>query len=534
MAFRIGGSVGRWWEKNKGAVAGLAGAGLGFALGGPAGAAAGYGIGSSVGGGNRAGAAPGTAGNTAEMEDLRRRRAAGLDSLERDAQHPYQAPLENDPMTGVQYDAPTSRPRDTSLFDKATNMTRPDGTIQNDAIDELRGMGQFQYRDRGPANMFNDNLEAIKGFQGEAGSLAKQFALNGAGSGGSVGARSVGAMTERANVDELMKFDPSASFEKYVTGAQGAFDETLKTANDRLTDTAAGGNRLKTGFFDLDRGELGRQLSADARNAMQMKALETNQQKLDAITSGTGIRANDLNSLREQYLAAETGNADRALRADTGNADRDSDFRLKSLGLLSDNDALRLKAMTTGRDFMVQDRDREDKIFNDDRESARTDFERWQDTLGKVGATQRADRSRNDDIFESDRDFNLDADTRRQGYYNDDEDRRLAAWQAGNDTRFRGGAVARGDREFTQGVHDNATNRYLDFLSGSSDRAQGAANAAATTAANRANSRNDLWGTILGTGGGLLADYLGRPRATVNDRIRTRTTTNDPNAPRAV
>jgi hypothetical protein len=515
---KIGGWVGKQWEQNKGTLAKVGSASLGLipGVGIPLAIAAGA---ATSGVQNKswrpAGSAPA---GVSEADDLKRRRQEGLDKLGQDWENPYEVPLENDPTTGISYDAPKSGQRDSKYLDKATSMQRPSGTIANDAIDELRGRGEFQYGDRAPNDIQNDALGEIRNFRSGAGNLATQFATGGYSGGGApaaVGSRDVSAMTERANVDELMAFDPQAAFERYVTGAQGAFDETLKTNNERLIQTAAGGGRLNTGFFDLDRGELGRQLSADARNAMQQKALETNQQKLSAITSGTGIRADDLNALRAQYLEAESGNADRSLRAgqttaELGSkaADRDADFRLKSLGIMGDAEDRSLDALDIARGYQVGDQERKDKIFEGDRTFKKGTFDDYNDTLGQVGIIQRGDRDREDDIFSEDRDYYTGLDETAGNRFESDRDYDLAAWGAGNDTRFKGGAVARSDRDFKQGLKQQAKTDYLDLLSGNSDRVQGDINAQRAADAAKAASKDDLWGNILGTVGGYAADYF--------------------------
>lgn len=470
-----------------------------------------------------------------EMADLTRRRRAAMDALEEDFNNPRIEGLNpgEDPAAGIQYNRPTVGPRDTSLFDRATNMTRPDGTIANDAFDELRGRGEFTYRDRPPEMMTDDPMAEIRNFRSGQGDLAAQWATGGYTGGGGTAFSAAAApeisrdgIDERASVDELMAFDAASAFERYSEGAQMKMRSALDSANKRLTNSAAGRGRLNTGFFDLDSGELGRQISGDYRADLLSKALETTQLNLSAKEKATGIRATDLAAVRalkaevamkqaELGLDASTVNANLSAQNSRAAADRDANFRISAAGLMGNAEDRRLASLETARGMMERDRTRVDKNYESDRDFARTTDQDYRAQLDTIGRIQRDDRARNDKNYESDRGFLLDADKLRQGNYDSDRDYGLAAWETENRTRLAGGELARSDRDFRQGARDNARDRYLDWLAGNSDRAQGAENARRAEAAGRANSNNDLWGRLLGTAGSLAGDYLTR-RSTRN------------------
>lgn len=483
--------------------------------------------------------------------DLDGQHRTAMDRLRKDFENPRATPLGNDPSQGVQYDAPESKQFSSTHRQNAANMRRQTGPIANDAMEEARGKGQFQSADRVPMNRANDPWEEIRNFRGESDDMAKQFAENGVpggGGGGSGGGRgssnftpqeitasSMNAMKERADVSELMSFDPSKSFEQYMTGAQSRMADTLDKGNRNLTNSAAGGNRLNTGFFDLDAGELGRQVRQDFSNDLADKALETNQQKLSAITSGSNIRAGDLDSLRGQDLDAQRGNQNASMDAQINNArnresafesnsrwenagaDRDANFRMDALGFMDRADNRRLQSRNDARNLMDGDEDRYNDSFNEDREFDRESFNDHTGLLERVGGRQREDRDRDDNLFESDRDWETDMGDRDREDYESDRDFDMDRWGQQNDNRFRGGDVARGDREYEDDFRTGQQDRYLDFLSGGMDRETGRENARNQANATRGAGRNQMIGDIVGAGIGFAADRYsnrgGRGRA---------------------
>lgn len=112
-------------------------------------------------------------------------------------------------------------------------------------------------------------------------------------------------------------FNADAAFNKYLEGAQMKEREVMKTEMDRLSQNAAGRGRLNTGFFDLDRGELGRQISTDYRSDAMMKALDTNRQQLDYIMgkANVGLQNNQgrMNAASNAY-GMLSGDRDFAMR----------------------------------------------------------------------------------------------------------------------------------------------------------------------------------------------------------------------------
>jgi len=334
-------------------------------------------------------------------------------------------------------------------------------------------------------------------------------------------------MTERADVSELMNFDPSASFEQYMTGAQSRMANTLDEGNRNLTNSAAGGNRLNTGFFDLDAGEMGRQVRQDFSNDLANKALDTNQQKLSAISTGSNIRAGDLDSLRGQDLEAQRGNQNASMDAQINNArnresafesnsrwenagaDRDANFRMDALGFMDRADNRRLQSRNDARNLMDGDEDRFNDSFNEDREFDRQSFNDHTGLLERVGGVQRDDRARDDNIFESDRDWETGRGDEDRRDFESDRDFDMDRWERQNDNRFRGGDVARGDRAYEDDYRSGQQDRYLDFLAGGMDREQGRENAQNQANAQRSSGRNQMMGDILGAGIGFAADRYG-------------------------
>jgi len=70
-------------------------------------------------------------------------------------------------------------------------------------------------------------------------------------------------------------FDPRAAYQDFATGAinrgKGVLDQSLQ----RLAGSAAGAGRLDTGFYDLDKGDVVRNVWGDVNNTLSSAALQT-------------------------------------------------------------------------------------------------------------------------------------------------------------------------------------------------------------------------------------------------------------------
>ena len=415
--------------------------------------------------------------------------AQGMNELNglRDGYKGYQY---NDPMTGIDYNAPGD-----DLIDRATNAGWEkdpgfDATIQNDALGDYRnatfddgiqndatsGMGDRFATAYTPGIDGPDALNEM----GDAYSGMMGLSRTGGGAQG---------YAAQADLSALDGFNADASFERYATGANNRFMSSLQSGLDTLRDNAAGGNRLNTGFFDLDSGKLGRDLRQDFANDMSAAALQTNQQNLAAKTSAAGYRT--------QLGTATAGNMTQASIANANN-------RLSALEAASRTAQNRAALQRDDRAFKADRFDTQTKNLFDLGNVQRDDRKFRADRFDAAGTRQLnvADRQRDDRKFtygvgqdrldRADNRTKLDRST-----YLDAAAAQQKNWQAGVDARMKGSEML--DERFR-----DRRNSYLDMLSGMTDRAQGTQNARDARNANRSNA----WMQLAGQAVGLGANYL--------------------------
>ncbi len=114
-----------------------------------------------------------------------------------------------------------------------------------------------------------------------------------------------GSRLSGAYDEGIMSFDPREAYQEY---ARGAAAESEGVLGERLKAMQAGaGNRLDTGFYDIDRGDVIRNVRADLSNRLAQGALQASGQRLGQL-EGMGALG-----LRRGELGAEirAGSADR-------------------------------------------------------------------------------------------------------------------------------------------------------------------------------------------------------------------------------
>lgn len=113
------------------------------------------------------------------------------------------------------------------------------------------------------------------------------------------------------NFDQLMNYDPSQYGQEYARGAYGEFERNLEGQLRELTERSAGG-RMRTGWFDADRGRVVTSNARDFSNALSRAAVDFSGQRLDAIGRASTLgfqraEAMDSNARQMASLAAELG-----------------------------------------------------------------------------------------------------------------------------------------------------------------------------------------------------------------------------------
>jgi hypothetical protein len=120
-----------------------------------------------------------------------------------------------------------------------------------------------------------------------------------------------GREAERRARAGLEAFDPRAAFQEYAGGAQRMFMDELGRELTTLRGQSVGAGRLETGFWDLDQGDVIRNVSGDFQNRIASGALQTagmeQQRRGDLLASGT--------EARNRYFDLLAGTYDRATDA---------------------------------------------------------------------------------------------------------------------------------------------------------------------------------------------------------------------------
>lgn len=448
------------------------------------------------------------AGGAAGGSQLDQLNASGMSELN-DLRGTYKDFSYEDPMKGMSYDAPGG-----DLIDKAADSkwaTDPGfgTTIKDDALDQYRNATFDGAITNDQATGFGDRFKtmynpALSGVDATGDMQSAYTAMMGlANSGGGATAGSATAGVANVDTSSLDSFDADASFQRYATGANNRFMDSLQTGLDGLRNNAAGGNRLNTGFFDLDSGKLGRDLRNDFSNDVASRALETNNQNLTARNYSVGAR--------KDVSIANAGNATQASVASAGNATQASIAnarnRLDALTQANSSAESRAKFQRDDRNFAADRYDMQTKnqFANADLQRGDRDFRagRFDKDTGRkldVANMQRDDRKfsygvqqdgldRGDKRLTSDRTNYLDAASAKQ-----------KAWQASGDMRMRGSELM--DERFR-----DRRNSYLDMLSATSDRAQGAQNARDQRSSQSKAGWMNLAGQAIGVGASI---YAGR------------------------
>lgn len=239
--------------------------------------------------------------------------------------------------------------------------------------------------------------------------------------------------------------DFQGMFDRYTTGARGAFTSALQQEIDRLGQTAAGGNRLNSGFFDEDTGMLSRQLYGDYQNQANMAALDI-----------LGLQASDTNSRRTAATSRGSLALDAANLASRAGQSA-ADAAIERANIAQRNRSAQRDAYETDRTFSRGNYET-DRTFNEDQWRDRRDTARnwWENDRDTGRDNFESDRTFGRNNYESDRDFTEDRyrNTRnyRTGLLGDAIDRATERSQSAAD-RYR-----------------NDRNDYFDFFTGQQDR----------------------------------------------------------------
>jgi hypothetical protein len=113
---------------------------------------------------------------------------------------------------------------------------------------------------------------------------------------------------EDAAYGAASSFDPSKAFTSYADAGLQGVKSQLGTELDSLAGKAAGSGRLNTGFYDLDQGDVARNIYGDYGRGVQQAALQTTGMQQQNNMGLLNYAADKRNS----YLDLLTANQDRA------------------------------------------------------------------------------------------------------------------------------------------------------------------------------------------------------------------------------
>lgn len=436
--------------------------------------------------------------------------------LQNDLESQWRTPnipgIANDPLDGVDFNVPGGEDIDRAVNSPWADNPEFDSTIQNDALDELRNL---RTGNEGTLNTLDsransgDYLPPLEGdMDGQIREQATGLMRGRFGPPGSstalMSAQGAGASADdlRSDMSPLSTFDADASFQRYMAGANDRMMQSLESGFKTLRNNAAGGNRLNSGFFDLDGGDLGRNIRRDFSNEIARAALDTNNQNLAARTSLTGFRVDENSAIRDARVRASIASADNATQASIANARNQLDAAGIDLDYIREGNRLAEGASDrarTDRDFRATRFDRQTNDLQELTRLRRGDAEFDARRLESVRRGQETDR---DVRYTAQRDRTNRADERTRNdrsTFMDAAEARRRAWESGTDARFRAGQMRRQDRDFAEDVTRDRRNTYLDWLSGRTDRLVGMDNAdrqrRADAQGRRENNRAQAWGT---------------------------------------
>ena len=99
----------------------------------------------------------------------------------------------------------------------------------------------------------------------------------------------------------MQGFDPRAAFKEYRAGALADTKDLLGRELSDLAGRAAGSGRLNTGFYDMDAGDVTRNVLGDFNNRTAQAALQTSGQRLNQLQGAGNYSINAGNTALEAY-----------------------------------------------------------------------------------------------------------------------------------------------------------------------------------------------------------------------------------------
>lgn len=122
------------------------------------------------------------------------------------------------------------------------------------------------------------------------------------------------------DASDVSDFDPSEYGGEYARGAFGEFSDELGDEFDRLTTVNAGTGRLKTGWFDRDRGKAAVRIAGDFNNKLAQAATTFSGQRLQALSGGADLRLRRAQGIDTANLTRAEGIDRNAISASSANA----------------------------------------------------------------------------------------------------------------------------------------------------------------------------------------------------------------------
>lgn len=122
---------------------------------------------------------------------------------------------------------------------------------------------------------------------------------------------------------DVSNFDPSEYGSTFAKGAYGEFSQNLNRKFEDLTTKNAGTGRLRSGWFDRDRGRAAVEIGGDFNNKLAQAATTFSAQRLQAVTGGADLRFRAAAGVDAGNLSRAQGmdaNAIAASGANAGNA----------------------------------------------------------------------------------------------------------------------------------------------------------------------------------------------------------------------
>lgn len=220
------------------------------------------------------------------------------------------------------------------------------------------------------------------------------------------------------------------AFYNYANAGANILQTKMKDTHRGLTDNAAGRGRLNTGFFDEDTGNLWRQLSGEATDQMNSRALDAARLDMEPAMQNARLRTQ-----------VSEGNADRDLQGQRYGQD-DRQF---------------LMDFTSGREDARGSR--ADRAYEFDRnaygDDRNFDFDVYRDGRDFGRGTYQDDRNFGRDVFEGDRGFDEDRYRFDEGMYRGDRDTYMDAVTGARDWRTQ---------QQQQSAQESANSGFRGFL----------------------------------------------------------------------